>query len=650
MADSARIQLAQDLQGRKDFIAETWYEAVAQTSFAPFTPAELRRRLAELTGQAIALLVTESFAPKQAQQIGAALVHLHYTQPEALGRTLGVLAKELVHGLPANQVVALQSNLAALLEGIGTGYSQQATSTLLAEQESIRAALVSELHSVERALQAARDHLEEEVAIRTADLRASEERVRELVENIDAIVFTLDLNGVITYVSPAVTLFFGRTPDEMVGRPYQEFVRAEDLSRTRDDFLRIVSGQELASDFRFLTTSGELRWAHVSSRPRVADGSVVGVHSVAMDITQRREAEEALQESEARWRWLVENAPDLILTVDHEGRIRFANRIPSGASLTLPEMLGREAWDFVLPDHRETVRAAIHHVLTTRTSTTYEAALQRVSGVRVWYAMRIGPLLRHGRVVGAMMIARNITERKRVEEVKDNLIRDVSHELRTPLAKAQLSLELLLEKVDRDPVDREGAVKFGRMALGNVHSLAKTVEVILDLTRLETGAKAHRMEPIRLADLIRAAILDISPLAEAKGLTLMAHVADDLPQVEGDREKLSRVLRNLMDNAIKFSSEGQIVVSAHGKPGEVTVSVSDQGCGILAENLERAFDRFFQERALSPGVGVGLPMCKTIVEAHNGRIWAESDGRGQGATLRFTLPCPTFHTTETMAP
>ena len=237
-----------------------------------------------------------------------------------------------------------------------------------------------------------------------------------------------------------------------------------------------------------------------------------------------------------------------------------------------------------------------------------------------------------------MLIARDITERKRIEEMKDNLLRDVSHELRTPLARAQIALELLLERVERNPIDGEGAIKYGRTALDNVQRLAQTVEVILDLSRLEAGVGAFQRETIRLAGLIAAAILDMEPLASDKGLSLVADVAEHLLPVQGDREKLARVLRNLIDNAIKFSSSGKIVVSARRKPDQIEVSVSDAGCGIASDNLERVFDRFFRESTENSGVGVGLPMCRTIVEAHDGRIWAESAGRGRGATVRFTLP------------
>jgi signal transduction histidine kinase len=108
--------------------------------------------------------------------------------------------------------------------------------------------------------------------------------------------------------------------------------------------------------------------------------------------------------------------------------------------------------------------------------------------------------------------------------------------------------------------------------------------------------------------------------------------------VYGDRGKLFRVLTNLIDNAIKFSDQGQILVSCHSDGREVEVSVSDQGQGILPENLDRVFERFFQEKSRFHGLGVGLAISKMIVEAHGGTIWAESAGRDRGASLHFRLP------------
>jgi PAS domain S-box-containing protein len=345
-----------------------------------------------------------------------------------------------------------------------------------------------------------------------------------------------------------------------------------------------------------------------------------------------------LPEMEEPWRLLVLEAPDPILIVDRQGRTLFINHLPGGARLTTRGLLGQSILDQVLPEQRETVEAALAHVFTTGARTNYESAVRRADGSVIWYASHLGPLWHAGRVVAAMLIARDVTELKRIEKVKDNLLRDVSHELKTPLTKARLGLELLLERATKRPADLDGTLRYAQIALDGVQKLAQLVEIILDLSRLEAGAAGLASEPVSVDTLVSAAVEEMQPLASAKGLTLVACVGEGLPQVTGDRDSLARVLRNLIENACNFAAAGQIVVSADRQQHEILVSVNDCGFGILPENLERIFEEFYRERPELPGLGVGLAICKAIVEAHQGRIWAESPGRGRGTTLRFALP------------
>jgi signal transduction histidine kinase len=243
-----------------------------------------------------------------------------------------------------------------------------------------------------------------------------------------------------------------------------------------------------------------------------------------------------------------------------------------------------------------------------------------------------------GRVVRVYGAVQDITERKQIEELKDSLIRDVSHELRTPLAKLQMGLDLLHETLEKEVIDRQRAVRMGDMVRGNVRRLLQTVEVMLDLSLLESGRIVYDMSEIYMEKLIADVILDMRPLASAKGLDLVADLPAGLPLITGDRDKLFRVLTNLLDNAIKFTEEGTITLSVRKRPDTLEIAVSDLGLGVLPENLERIFERFFQEKTRFHGVGIGLALCKAIVEAHNGSIWAESQGRGLGTTIRFTIP------------
>ena len=781
----AESDLLAQLENRRAAIAERWYRQIVTTSHGVADAEETCRYLENLVGRAIPALLAEKFEVAEAQEIGRALARLHYLQPEGLGRSLGVLGTELSAEMTAAELRQVLPNLMHLVQEMSTGFLSQAYQMILAEQEAIRAALVSELQEAADALWEAQAQLESRVEERTAELQRantelrleiaeraraeqalqeSEEKYRDLVENISDVIYVVDEVGTVKYVSPSVEPLLGYRPSELVGRNVADFVYAPDMQSFRGAFRELLGGRTRHGEYRIVTKIGDVRFVRTASRPLVQDGRVHEVHgvlsdvtervqaemalrenearyravvedqtelicrfrpdgtklfanqaleryleclttgslqagclplvfgsdemeysrivgalrpdqevasferrctgpegqvawlqwtlrasfeatgqlvelqAVGRDITERKKAELALQESEERWRSLVENAPDYVVTVDHEGRILFMNHLGQDGDLPGEEVLGRKLVEFVVPEHRDQLQESIWRVFARGESQYAEAATDSAGNGRRWYAATIGAIRQDEKVAAALLITREITERKRIDELKDNLIRDVSHELRTPLAKAQMSLELLAELLEAERVDRERAQRIGRLGLVNIQRLLQTVEGMLDLTQLEAGILRYERERIRLDLLVHEVLQYMQVLAENKGLVLKAEVSRDLPEVGGDREKLFRVLLNLVDNAIKFSRHGDIVVSACQKGPEVVITVSDTGDGILPENIDRVFERFFQEKTRYEGVGVGLAICKAIVEAHGGQIWAQSAGRGQGAIFGFTLP------------
>jgi signal transduction histidine kinase len=201
-----------------------------------------------------------------------------------------------------------------------------------------------------------------------------------------------------------------------------------------------------------------------------------------------------------------------------------------------------------------------------------------------------------------------------------------------------MSLELLVEMLEEEDLDRQRAIRISGFAIRSSKRLLQSVENILDLSRLESGMWPYEQTIIRPEVLIHEAIMYAAPEGVPKGLELTADLPGSLPAIRGDWDKLSRVIGNLLENAIKYTEAGRIVVSAEPRDGMLAVAVADQGQGILAENLEKVFQRFFQEKTRHLGAGLGLSICRAIVEEHGGHIWAESAGRGQGTTIRFTLP------------
>jgi PAS domain S-box-containing protein len=659
MDTSARPQLLRDLRARCDAVTDSWYQAIARTSYVSLDVVDLRRRIGEWTEQSIELLVAEPFEHDKAQAIGSALAGLHYVQPEALGRSVGVLANQLLGEMPGDLVQAVRPNLGALLEDITTGFCQQAFKTLLSEQEEIRSALVSELRSAGKALRSSRDRLEIRVAERTTELASinealrseiserkraqealsrSEAKYRALLESASDGVYTLDLEGRFTFMSDVIVERSGFPREWYIGKSFFDVVRPEYRKQCREYFEAALRGETVpVIQIPYKGASGETLWVELNTTGLRENNQIVGLHAVSRDITERKRTELALRESEEMWRSLVENAPDLVLTVDRDLRIQFANRSMGGSGPSAEEPIGKHVGDYAVPEHRSMVREAIREVFVSGANVTYEVPVV-LAGGQAWYATRAGPIRSDGEVVAALLVSRDITERKRIEEMKDNLIRDVSHELRTPLAKMHMSLELLLEVLEEGDRGRLKATNLAERTLRNVERLLQTVEAMLDLSALEAGVQPYEKEKVCLEELIEEVVAEMEPLSGSRGLHLVSIVPPDLPLVLADRGKLYRVLINLLDNACKFSDRGSVVVSAEVQGREVEIAVRDSGQGILPENLDRIFDRFFQEKPRFEGVGVGLSICRAIAEGHGGRIWAESPGRGQGSTLRFTLP------------
>lgn len=226
---------------------------------------------------------------------------------------------------------------------------------------------------------------------------------------------------------------------------------------------------------------------------------------------------------------------------------------------------------------------------------------------------------------------------ERTEALRRQLIGDVSHELRTPLTAIKGSLEALIDGVL--PAEPETFEQIYQEA----DRLQRLVNDLQELSRVEAGAFKLDLQPLLLADIVKTTTIRLERQFAEKGVRLEIDIPSDLPGIMADADRLSQVLFNLVGNALQYTpSGGQVTVAARRQRDEVQVSVQDTGIGIAAEHLPHVFDRFYRadrSRArVSGGSGIGLTIAKHLVEAHGGRILAESLGEGMGSTFMFTLP------------
>jgi signal transduction histidine kinase/GGDEF domain-containing protein len=243
----------------------------------------------------------------------------------------------------------------------------------------------------------------------------------------------------------------------------------------------------------------------------------------------------------------------------------------------------------------------------------------------------------------ATQLERANQELRRIDEMKSEFISVASHELRTPLAAINNAVHLILNRKTGEI--NETQAKFLSMAKRNIDRLTQILNDLLDSSRIEAGKIQMKIEELDLKGPIEFILSTFKPQAEGKSIRLQMEIPQELPSVYGDRGKVEQILMNLVGNAIKFTPEGGLVsVLArlwNGKRGMVAISVQDSGIGIPKDQLEKVFERFYQvedslNRSVS-GTGLGLAITKGLVEAHQGKIWAESEV-GVGSTFTFTLP------------
>jgi len=247
-----------------------------------------------------------------------------------------------------------------------------------------------------------------------------------------------------------------------------------------------------------------------------------------------------------------------------------------------------------------------------------------------------------GEVTGVVAVLRDITAQKELERMKSNFLSAVSHELRTPLHSIKGFVEIIL-------MGKTGPVTalqqdFLRTVKDQTTVLQRMIDDLLEFSRMEAGRVKLHVDEVSLRGLAQTVASKLTPLAAEAGLQLVVQMDEGLPEIGGDRVRLEQVVTNLAENAIKFTpAGGKVRISAAQLGDRVRLTVSDTGIGVPPEEQERIFDRFYQvdgsERRAYRGAGLGLSICKHIVERHGGRIWVESDGvPGRGSRFHVELP------------
>jgi PAS domain S-box-containing protein len=389
---------------------------------------------------------------------------------------------------------------------------------------------------------------------------------------------------------------------------------------------------------------------------------VVGISIVCEEVTDRKQMEEALRESEERFRTMADNAPVMIWVTDPTGYCTYLSRSwYEFTGQTEETGLGFGWLDRTHPDDRPTAERLFLDANQQQVAFQLEYRLQNKNGDYVWSLDAASPWFgRDGQFKGYIGSVIDISDRKQAEQereqllqreqtaretaeqanrIKDEFLAVLSHELRSPLNPI-LGWAKLLKAGNLDATKTAQALNIIER---NAKLQSELIEDLLDVSRILQGKLRLNVTPIHLATTIRSAIETVRLAAEAKSIAIETHLDESTGQVAGDSTRLQQVVWNLLSNAVKFTpTGGQVAVSLVEVDGQAQITVSDNGKGIPANFLPHVFDYFRQEDGATTrkfgGLGLGLAIVRHLVELHGGMVQAESRGEGLGATFIVKLP------------
>jgi two-component system phosphate regulon sensor histidine kinase PhoR len=326
---------------------------------------------------------------------------------------------------------------------------------------------------------------------------------------------------------------------------------------------------------------------------------------------------------------ILSNIDDAIFMVDSDSKVTTMNQAAERISQTQMNKALGHTFIEVVRDHE--LNEVLQHCLSTRKQQT---GAVEIKPQKQLLSMIATPLPGDS---GCIVHLRDLTELRRLEMVRQDFISNISHELRTPIASVKALAETLNEGAIEDP---SVAKDFLSRINVEVDKLAQMVQELGELSRIESGEAPLQKRHINIAGAIGHAVDRLRAQADRAGLNFDFVIPPTLPEVMADEARVEQILVNIIHNAIKFTpSGGRISISAKARDNDILVSVSDTGVGIPADDLPRIFERFYKadKSRSGGGTGLGLAIAKHIVEAHGGRIWAESV-EGRGSTFNFTLP------------
>ncbi|WP_340817822.1 PAS domain S-box protein [Methanolobus sp. WCC4] len=485
-------------------------------------------------------------------------------------------------------------------------------------------------------------------------LRESEEKLRMFIENAPASLAMVDRN--MRYIAASrrwkTDYFLGDR--DVTGLSHYE-VFPEIPEEWKDMHRRALKGEVIpVAETRFERIDGRVQWVRGEVRPwRAADGTVGGMMFFSEDVTERKQAEDKMARSEAKYRSLFERSNDAIMIHDTNGKILEANeRACEMFDYNEEELKQKSMMDLTVPEDREEIRSRMKELRKEGHCRRDNRML--CSDGTIVYADLSATFLEAEEQDLIQTVARDITDRVIAEEAmitakieaetanrtKSEFLANMSHELRTPLNSIIGFSDAMVDGMAGEIDNKQ------KHYLQNIsdsgHHLLSLINDILDISKIEAGKMELNFDIVDISSAVNEVVTIMRPLAAEKNLTVDIDLPDDLPGIIADRSKIKQILYNLIGNAIKFTdNDGRITIHTETKGSYLQTSIIDTGIGISPIDQRKLFKPFSQiDSSISrryAGTGLGLALVKDIVELHGGRIWVESKV-SKGSNFTFRIP------------